>query len=579
MSEPYLLPENVSAAHAAQVLEFLNAVASAEELAVAVEIPRELDVGPRVAARILARRDELGGFTSLEQVYAVPLVGPERFTELVTSLSGARPPQVFDERVDPALLTQITQRLNNLEGQLRATETIGLSALGSDGWLGQETVLLAQLRDVRGRPMVDRAVTFVTTWGRLGGRSRVRSVAGNSVTVRTDHLGLCKLQLAASLGEALTGVQEASLGAALTLLGGGSATPRDRLEALTELARRYRAPGHDDLRRAVDVYYRRYGAQESADAPMDSLARWPSVEITVLAYVTPEPGAVTAHPTTTLLSVQQRNWFYAWAWAYRQLLERESGLVASLGDVKGEERRGSAVLTDLFSRVGTFMRSEDGWVGQLVAQDFARNSLNDFVQTGLAKFPETERTALLTGVSSGAKSLAGGGKLFSALEASRSGLTAKIDSRVEADGRVAQLEDRLGQLENVAARTADLDRLEREILARAAFDAGNQLARFETEVNAAIAAKGDAAQVDALNRQVVALQRQDEAFQADLASVNTRLDTKADVRRLDTLNGQVSELQNQNRVINDSLVNVNSRLSGIDRRFVAIDTRLDGRPR
>ena len=82
----YLLPEDVSPEHAAEVLTFLNAAASAQAIADAVEIRGELDVGIRIAERIVARRDALGGFSTLDEVYAVPLVGPGRFTEIVSSM-------------------------------------------------------------------------------------------------------------------------------------------------------------------------------------------------------------------------------------------------------------------------------------------------------------------------------------------------------------------------------------------------------------------------------------------------------------------------------------------------------------
>ena len=53
MWETYLLPEEVSAKHAREVLDFLNQAPDAKTIAEAVEFPRELDVGLRVAQRIL----------------------------------------------------------------------------------------------------------------------------------------------------------------------------------------------------------------------------------------------------------------------------------------------------------------------------------------------------------------------------------------------------------------------------------------------------------------------------------------------------------------------------------------------
>jgi len=86
MAETYISPEDVSPQDAQKVLDFLNSAKSAEEIAYAVEIPGERDVGTIVGQHILDRRDELGKFTNVRQVADVPQVGPERFTEIITTL-------------------------------------------------------------------------------------------------------------------------------------------------------------------------------------------------------------------------------------------------------------------------------------------------------------------------------------------------------------------------------------------------------------------------------------------------------------------------------------------------------------
>lgn len=88
MAENHIKPEDVSLQVAQKVLDFLNTAKSAEEIADAVEIPDERDVGIIVAQHILDRRKELSKFTNLEQVADVRQVGPERFTEIVNTLGG-----------------------------------------------------------------------------------------------------------------------------------------------------------------------------------------------------------------------------------------------------------------------------------------------------------------------------------------------------------------------------------------------------------------------------------------------------------------------------------------------------------
>jgi len=86
MTENYIKPEDVSPQVAQKVLDFLNSTQSAAEIAQAVEIPNERDVGIIVAQHILDRREQLGGFNNIQQIADVQQVGPERFTEIVTIL-------------------------------------------------------------------------------------------------------------------------------------------------------------------------------------------------------------------------------------------------------------------------------------------------------------------------------------------------------------------------------------------------------------------------------------------------------------------------------------------------------------
>ena len=91
MTENYIKPEDVSPEDAQKVLDFLNSAQSAAEIAEAVEIAHERDVGIRVGQHILDRRQQLGGFTSLQQVADVWQVGPERFSQIVSVLREGQP--------------------------------------------------------------------------------------------------------------------------------------------------------------------------------------------------------------------------------------------------------------------------------------------------------------------------------------------------------------------------------------------------------------------------------------------------------------------------------------------------------
>lgn len=108
MTQAYIRPESLSPEDVRKVLDFLNAVKTADEIAEAVEIPGERDVGLGVAQRILDKREELGGFTDLQQVADVEQVGPARFTKIVTAL---RSP-AFTTTVEPKVHRRILRFFN-----------------------------------------------------------------------------------------------------------------------------------------------------------------------------------------------------------------------------------------------------------------------------------------------------------------------------------------------------------------------------------------------------------------------------------------------------------------------------------
>ena len=83
-------PKTVSEGTSKKVLSFLNAARSAEEIATAIEIEGERDIGIKIAESLLDRRARLGGFENLDQVAATPQVGEARFSQIVKTLEGRK---------------------------------------------------------------------------------------------------------------------------------------------------------------------------------------------------------------------------------------------------------------------------------------------------------------------------------------------------------------------------------------------------------------------------------------------------------------------------------------------------------
>lgn len=448
MIKIYLKPEDVKPADARKVLAFLNAAQTPEEIAAAVEIAEELDVGVRIARRILERRRALGGFTELRQVADVPLVGPERFTEIVTTLSGARPPaRPVEDRTD--LLREIRE-LRGMVEELRATLNhqgyrITLRALQERPFLGQSVNLLARVTDREGRPRIDMPVILTTTWGRLRTRQGLTVQEGRAVVAPTDGSGAARVVLLPPTAEDLTQIQQNTLETSLQLLDPAAATPHEAEEGLRELARQYRWDGNFGLRRAVDIYFRDFGQQLlNAVNPSDVTLAWRSFDATVLAYAPDEGAGVQA---TAALPVRFLDWLEPWLNVYRRLAESESRLGQDLVDARQRHTEAGALLGRVYRRVREYVTDQPGRVGEVIGQRIAETQLRDFLDAATADLPSEAQIALYPALETASRTVGtAGAGVLAAVGQTRTELRKEIGDRV---GKldVGLLTDRVATLE------------------------------------------------------------------------------------------------------------------------------------
>lgn len=83
----YWWPKNLNSETSSKILDRLNSLNSAEEIAGVVAIyagQRVLSI--RIAQRIFGMKEELGRFQDLRQVAAVPGIGTKRFTSIINAL-------------------------------------------------------------------------------------------------------------------------------------------------------------------------------------------------------------------------------------------------------------------------------------------------------------------------------------------------------------------------------------------------------------------------------------------------------------------------------------------------------------
>jgi hypothetical protein len=509
MWDSYLLPEDVAPADARLVLEFLNQAASAQEIADAVEFTRELDIGLRIAQRILNQRAALGSFTTLQQVYAVPMIGPERFTEIVVSLSNARPPRAFDSTggAVAAQIQDIRGSIEALRNVLLPTAVVRLWSLQEVAWLGQPITLLGHVTDTQGRPLVDRAVTLTANWGELVGRTGLELSKGASLQMRTDDLGMIKAQLVPRLDTPIRSIQQQSLEAQLSRLPIAALTPGQAAQSLAELAALYRADGSNQLRAAIDAYYQQFGTSiVDADSRGVELASWPIAPGTVQCYV--HSAEMPARGTVTIgfgiHTVRVRNWIGAFLQVFARELARDTRMTTAIGSL----RRDAAFAATALRRVRAFVKLERGAVGNALLSKTAEDALNDFVQAELRTFPRELQRGVLHDVKNASSMLGTGGVfVFEAVQRNSSDLRAELP---KVSVTLDSLTNRLATLEQEALKSSDLTNIRDGLLN----DSNIRTEALRADLMGQLARKADAA---ALNETRLRLDREVRRIDTDVS--------------------------------------------------------------
>jgi len=85
----YWWPKNINSETSSKILDRLNSLNSAEEIAgVVATYAGQRVLSIRIAQRIFGMKEELGRFQDLRQVAAVPGIGTKRFTSIMNAFDG-----------------------------------------------------------------------------------------------------------------------------------------------------------------------------------------------------------------------------------------------------------------------------------------------------------------------------------------------------------------------------------------------------------------------------------------------------------------------------------------------------------
>jgi hypothetical protein len=462
----YLRPEDIRPEHARQVLDFLNSAQTAEQIAAAVEIPGEPDVGIRLSQRLLNRRGQLGTFTNLQQVADAPLIGPERFTEIVTTLSDARVPPPEDLRDE---IRELREQVRSLQTALGQQPKVTVRAHQEEPFLGQAVNLVVTAIEAGGkRPRVGAPLTLFTTFGRLRAADGLISQDGNAITVRTDGNGVARALLLPPISEDIPSVQQDTLEITLRLLDPDAPTPRETEDGLKEIARRYRLDGNLQLRQAIDVYFRDFGKglMEILNV-RDYLLAWSYLDSTVLAYARDDSES-TAVDATAALTIRMKNWLAPWLESIEDLARSESRLAQDLARAKVAGETG-ALLGRVYDGVNDFVSAQRGLVGGYVGQRIAESSLRDFLQSGIEDLPREKQLAIFPALDAASHTVAtSDASVLGTVGETRVELRQELDTKVEGveTRNLELLDTRVGALQtqlNSKVGTTELDDLRVEL--------------------------------------------------------------------------------------------------------------------
>lgn len=513
MNYSEIRPHEVAAGDARTILDFLNGAESSAEIDLRIDLPGEPDIGPRLAAHIFDHRTQIGSFTSLEQLFDVPLIGPVRFAQIVRSLVPNVRAGISRDEFD-ALVAEVAA-LRGVGAAPGAVPRIELRAVDPPHYIGQPLTVVATAVAADGEPLDGVPVTLSASWGRLRGSDGLSVQEGASVTLRTSGDGTVTATLVAPTSEDLAQTQQAAVEFELRRLSPDAATPEDALDALTSLVAAYRFEANDDFRNGVDVYFRDFHAHLVDRVNYaDELKRWRTFDSVVVAYLHERDDDAAKTVMTAVQSVaadvvRVRDWLAPWLQVHvtsmsaATLLGGDLALATTIDDA-------DEALTNIHGKVRDFVSFQQGVAGRVVGEKVADAKLNHFLGTELATLPDTADMKWDLGSLVGDSSVTLGTLGVHALNALEQ---TRVEVRRRVTGDVGTLVD--GAIASATAGLVDQETFDHAIAGkvdRAAFQTALATKVDQTTFTNALAAKVDLATLNDKLREA-----------ADFASFKTEL--------------------------------------------------------
>ena len=598
MATVYLEPQDLTPAQAARVLTLLNGAASAQALAAAIEIPGEIDIGVRLAQRLLDARAALGGrFTDLGQVRAVRLIGPERFTEICAAALGLDPRRWITQ------LGNFTDRQAELEARLarlaaladgtlaqREGARLDLTAQPQPLWLGQALDVRLVCTDAAGRPLPGRRVTVTTSTGTLEVAFGYAVTRAAGVAVRTGADGSARLTLRLTPPDGLTAEQQALLEGALDTLDPQAESAADLGPALAALAQVYTRERAGTLRAALDLYARQYRAVFVDRLNFGGAGVAFPLETSVLRADLhgSDSAASLAHAVCV---AHHRNWVGAWLDALGEYVAGRAALDAAFGDAARRGATGQRLVDDLVAEAQVYIAGLPGIAAQWAAQRRVDTAMQRYLARETANLDLPTRQGLFAQLTDAARQITPESRGTLAAVAQ---VKAELGTRIEQVGGIsgALADEMRGLRTEVVARAEDVSRTAATVAQqaaqvqadRAAVNADRQrvdtrTAEFDTRYATFTTQYQD---FDTRYRDFTAdydsFQADYTQFRTDAAALDTRIaGAETDINRLEaqsaTLGQRVNTLDAQTATLNQRVATLDTRTTTLNQQVGALDTR------
>lgn len=598
MATVYLEPQDLTPAQAARVLTLLNTASSAQALAAAIEIPGELDIGTRLAQRLLDARAALGGrFTELRQVRAVRLIGPERFTEICAAALGLDPRRWITQ------LGTFTDRQAELEARLarlaaladgtqaqREGARLDLTAQPQPLWLGQALDIRLVCIDAAGQPLPGRRVTVTTSTGTLEVAFGYAVTRAAGVTVRTGADGSANLTLRLTPPDGLTAEQQALLEGALDTLDPQAESAADLGPALAALAQVYTRERAGTLRAALDLYARQYRAVFVDRLNFGGAGVAFALETSVLrADLHGADGAASvAHAVRV---AHHRNWVGAWLDALGEYVAGRAALDAAFGGAAQRGATGQRLVNDLVAEAQVYIAGLPGIAAQWAAQRRVNTAMQRYLAHETANLDLSTRQSLFAQLTDAAQQITpeSRGMLAAVAQAK-----AELGTRIEQVGGIsgALADEMRGLRTDVVARAEDVSRTAATVAQqaaqvqadRAAVSADRQqvetrTAEFDTRYATFNTRYDDFnTRYQSFTVDYGSFQTDYGQFRTDVAAIDTRITTaETDINRLKTqtttLGQRVNTLDTQTTTLNQRVSTLDTRTTNLTQQVGTLDTR------